>query len=362
MFKILIISVGKLSGGVEKYTLILGQVLASKGIEVHYALREGSWLDNQILNANKITVNLGKYSISDMIKLRDYVRERGINIVHCNSNNGLFISQLIQERSDCKKLAVIHGDVCVDQNHKGFLVSSIYKLLETWLIKQKCSCCVAVSKSIKRILIERGIHEKKIRTVYTGIDPIKYNRMPDFFANELCICTVGNLLPVKNHLLLLESLYLLRSKYPQVKCRCDIYGEGPERKKIEEYIRTKGLNNVSLKGFDENVRYKMNSYQIYIHTSKYESFGISIVEAMNAGCCIIANAVGGVNEILDDDCGFIIKDEDPDVIADCIATCYEDRELLTKISMAGKERFEKVFMSDSMAENLMKIYKELITV
>lgn len=57
-------------------------------------------------------------------------------------------------------------------------------------------------------------------------------------------------------------------------------------------------NRCSLKGYDKDVRSTLNRYSLYIHPSKYESFGISILEAMNAGCCVLANSVGGIKKLL----------------------------------------------------------------
>lgn len=360
MLKVLIVSVGKLSGGVEKYTLILGKMLKKKGVEVHYAIRRNAWLDSQLINERKVTIEMGKNSFSDMLKLKKYVKENGINIIHCNSNNGLFVCQLIRENCYCKKIGVIHGDVLIDQNHKGCFISKLYERMETWLIKRRCSKCIAVSNSIRNILVERGIPREKIDVVYTGIESIEYKTTPDYNAEVLNICTVGNLLPVKNQILLLSSLSLLNKKYPQVNYSCDVYGEGPERENLERCIETNNLNKVSLKGFDKNVRAKLNNYQIYIHTSKYESFGISIVEAMNAGCCVLANAVGGVNEIINNECGYILENETPDEIVDVLFYCYKNREELKRVAVNGKRRSQNMFSSLSMVNSILDVYNDMV--
>lgn len=360
MLKVLIVSVGKLSGGVESYTLILGKMLADKGVEVHYAIRKGAWLDSQLTNVRKIVVELGRNSLSDMKKLREYVEVYKINIIHCNSNNGLFVSQLIKENSECKKICVIHGDVKIDQNHKGCIISTLYEKLETWLLKKRCSHCIAVSESIKEILIDRGINKNRITVIYNGIVPFIYDKYPNYYADELKIVTVGNLLPVKNQIVLLQALYIISNKYPEIRYKCDIFGEGPERGNLEKFISEKALINIHLKGFDKQVREKLNEYQIYIHTSKYESFGIAIVEAMNAGCCVITSDVGGVKEIIAQDSGFIVASDDAEAIADYIYYCYKNRDVLMKIAKNGKRRSEIEFTSDVMIDHVMKIYRKLI--
>lgn len=360
MFKVLIVSVGKMSGGVESYTLILGKMLTNSGVDVHYAVRQGAWLDKQLTREKKIVVSMGKNILTDMRHLKAYVEEQKINIVQCNSNNGLLVSGFIKETASCKKIGVIHGDVKVDQAHKGVLATYIYEKIETHLIKKACTRCIAVSESIKSILIGRGVPEDKIDVIYTGIVPMEYTESPDYDAKQLKIVTVGNLLPVKNQIAILKALSVLKKKKPQFDFSCDIYGEGVERNHLEQYIAENELSNVSLKGFDKDVRGKLNKYQLYVHTSKYESFGISVVEAMDAGCCVLTSDVGGISEIVDNDCGIFINPDDTADFAEKIYQCGTDRNLLKSYANRGRERCQKEFYCTAMVENIMNIYRKLI--
>lgn len=360
MLKVMIVSVGKLSGGVESYTLILGKMLAENGVEVHYAVRQDAWLDRQLTDAKKVVVNLGNNLFADMRHLKAYVEQYGINIIHCNSNNGLFVSQLIKETSSCRKIGVIHGDVKIDQAHKGALVAGLYEKLETWLVKNTCTRCIAVSESIKNILIDRGVPEAILEVVYTGIVPMAYAKRPDYYAKELKVVTVGNLLPVKNQLALLKAFVAVRRKYPEIVLTCDIYGEGTERTNLEKFIAENKLSHVTLKGFDEEVRNKLNEYQVYVHTSKYESFGISIVEAMEAGCCILTSDAGGVREIIDPDCGIIIDPDNAEDFAEVLYHCSQDRDMLKHYAEKGRERCQNRFYCTTMLERILEIYRKLI--
>lgn len=354
--KVLIVSVGQISGGIERYTLTLGKKLENSGYEVHYALRANSWLDSEIVTEKKVRVEMGRHLILDMMTLKQYVKENNIPIIHCNSNNSLFVSLLIQEDNDHKKIGVIHGDVLADQQHKGRFIANVYSKLEKWLVNKHCSYCIAVSNSIKNILIERGVKENKIDVVYTGIESLTYSALPDYYNNVLNICSVGNLIPIKNHRKLLEALYDLKKEYPEIQVKCDIYGEGIERESLENYIEEHDMKYVSLKGYDVNVRSKLNEYALYIHPSKYESFGISILEAMNAGCCIIANNVGGMTEILDERSGYLIDAEDSRNIEKAIIRLYDDREVMKQYAINGKYRVEEMFTTDEMLRKTIEIY------
>ena len=357
--KVLLVSIGKMAGGIENYTITLGKLLVQNGIEVHYALRTESWLNENIQTDKKIMVSLGKKTFIDMKRINRYVKDENIDIVHCNSNNGLFVSLLVKENSSCKKIGVIHGDVMVDQAYKGKIVSWCYAKLETWLLNYTCCRCVAVSESMKEIIVNRGVSEKKVELVYNGIETYKYENFPDYFFNTLWICSVGNLLPSKNHIKLLEAMKKIKERCPEVKLKCDIYGEGIERKNLEQYIELNKLNNVALKGYDIHVREKLAGYPLYVHPSRYESFGISVLEAMDAGCCVIGNQVGGLKEILTDEVGYLIDCNDTDKLAETILMVYMNRKELAKKGKAGKEMCKNKFSTWNMTMKMMNLYNRI---
>lgn len=360
MHKVLIVSVGKLSGGVEKYTLMLKRYLRNEHYELHFAVRENTWLSDNLQSNHILKVRMGKSVILSMLAIKKYVELNDIDIIHCNSNNALFVSLLVNESATRKKIAVIHGDVLIDQENKGKLIQFMYEKLENWLLKNKSSKCVAVSKSLKNILVNRGIPEKKIVVIYNATEPVEYESKPDYYEKQIRICTVGYLLPQKNQMLLLEALDYLKYNEPNIRFSCDIYGEGPERFKLEKYIKDNDLHEVRLMGFDSEVRSKLNQYSLYVQPSKYESFGIAVVEAMNAGCYVIANDVGGMKEIVNKSVGSIIPMTDKKKLANVIKELYFDRILIEHKADAGKRHVDNLFSVKKMVFHYHRLYDKVL--
>lgn len=357
--KVLIVSVGKMAGGIENYTISLGKTLRRMNYEVYYAVRKNSWLNSQLDSNNKICLELGIHLIQDIIKLKLYVKKNKINLLHINSNNGLLVSVAIASNRYTKKLAVIHGDVKVDQMKKGKFIVAMYSLLETFLINHSCNKCIAVSESMKNILCNRGVKEDKIKIIHNAIEPYQYDSLPDYESEVLQMCNVGNLLPIKNQMTILRALSIINDKKMNVKIHCDIFGEGYERRVLEKYIMEKKID-VQLKGYDKDVRSTLNRYSLYIHPSKYESFGISILEAMNAGCCVLANSVGGIKEIIDNKTGYLIDCSDPDVLAAQIIYCYNNRDEIREKAICGKQKCATEFFDSVMARNVASLYREML--
>ena len=299
MKKILIVSVGKIFGGVEKYTLDIIQHLSALEYEIHIAIRKDGALANQIFCDRKILIDMSKFRLlSSMKQIRNYVQKNKIDLIHCNSNNALFLCSLIKNNR-IKKIGVIHGDVLIDQLNKGTLKANLYRALETWLIN-RCDGCIAVSHSLKNILISRGVNEDKLAVIYHGIEVMEYSALPEYSVTPIKICCVGNLMVSKNQIVLLKALNYLQTLHSNFDYECDLFGEGETRVELQKYINDHKLTKIRLKGFCDNIRSQLNKYTIYVQPSRYESFGIAVLEAMNAGCCVLASDVGGLREIVAD--------------------------------------------------------------
>ena len=100
----------------------------------------------------------------------------------------------------------------------------------------------------------------------------------DLFHKKITLVTVGRLAPQKNHLLAVDAAKLLKDR------GIDYYwffiGEGSERPKIEQRINMLGLGDtVSLLGMRTNPYPYIANCTIYVQTSSFEGFGLTIAEA-----------------------------------------------------------------------------------
>lgn len=111
--------------------------------------------------------------------------------------------------------------------------------------------------------------------------------------NEVDILGAGSFLPIKNWSLWINTLAKIVASKPDV--RALLIGDGPERKSIQQEIARLGLSaNVRLTG--SLPRYEvlrlMKSARVFLHTSRFESFGYVLVEAAAAGCRVVSTPVG----------------------------------------------------------------------
>ena len=113
------------------------------------------------------------------------------------------------------------------------------------------------------------------------------------------IITAGRLRFEKDFSTLIKAFSLLPDKE---NVRLTIYGEGPEREKLNRLIKDLSLEeHVSMPGFSNDINTCFRASDLFILSSIWEGFGNVIVEAMAAGCPVIAtDCRSGPREILED--------------------------------------------------------------
>ncbi len=109
----------------------------------------------------------------------------------------------------------------------------------------------------------------------------------------------GRLVRQKDFGVLIEAFHRVQSEYPS---RLVILGEGERRNELEGMVRARGLEDrVSLPGWAENPFAYMARAALFVLSSRYEGFGIVLVEAMACGCpAVSTDCPAGPAEILED--------------------------------------------------------------
>ena len=156
--------------------------------------------------------------------------------------------------------------------------------------------------------------------------------------NKIKLISVGRLEKEKNHIFLIRVMKKL-SNYRKILFSLDIYGAGRMRKSLNQEILKNDLqDSVSLKGNIEDLGKIWKEYQLYLHASLKEQFGLTILEALNAAIPCISLDHGAVNElIINGKNGFLIEGNDPEAFMKAIIKTVSDPILYQELS---KNAFE----------------------
>jgi alpha-maltose-1-phosphate synthase len=100
---------------------------------------------------------------------------------------------------------------------------------------------------------------------------------------------------------------------------------------------------------------------VFVCPSVYEPFGIINLEAMACRTPVVASAVGGIIEVVEDGrTGLLVPPARPDDLAAAIRRVLDDRDLARAFGEAGRRRVEERFSWASIAERTQAVYADAV--
>jgi glycosyltransferase involved in cell wall biosynthesis len=119
----------------------------------------------------------------------------------------------------------------------------------------------------------------------------------------------------------------------EVAMRLDLFGEGPERGRLERRVAQRGLDWVHLPGrvTRDQLRQAYWDADVYLTPVRLEAFGIAALEARTAGLPVLARSGSGVGDFIEDGVNGFLGDEDESLAA-ALADLVTDRDLRHRIA------------------------------
>ena len=178
----------------------------------------------------------------------------------------------------------------------------------------------AVSQYVRRDFQALYPHIRNIHVLYNTIETEKILSLKDeevpeglFSDKEFKICGVGKIVPVKGFMKLARVHKKLRDhNYP---VHTYILGEGPEKEKIEDYIRVNGMEDTfTFLGYQINPYKYVARCDAFVCASSAEGFSTAATEAVLVNTPVITTPVSGMEELLGEDpCGVICGSSEEDI-------------------------------------------------
>lgn len=178
-------------------------------------------------------------------------------------------------------------------------------------------------------------------------------------SDDFTIISSGGLVEHKNMDKLIEAFHKAFSNNKNTKLI--IYGEGPERKKLEKMIDEWRLNEqVKLMGLCDRkeIAKKMQESDCFALVSQGETFGVSYIEALATGLPVIATACGGPEDFVTEDNGLLIPVNDVDSIVNALKEMYRNSKNYNKKEISETTRTK--FAANRVAKRLVEVYEDTI--
>ena len=199
----------------------------------------------------------------------------------------------------------------------------------------------------------------RIHRVYNGLNLAEFGRA-NFSSDPPLIVAIGRLIVKKGFANLIRACALLVERGRLFQC--EIFGEGPLENQLLGQIEESGLKElVQLPGPkpQHQLRERLAAANVFVLPSVPEAEGgmdnlpTVIMEAMATGLPVVSTRIGGIPEmVIDNETGFLVRPDDPVLLADAIEKVINDRSLGQKLGQAGHGRAQTLFSIEKNVRDL----------
>ncbi len=355
-------------GGAE---MLLGQFAAAApgaGIRLQVVQledRDGSPAAAPLIDAGVQPVSLklgGRPSVHDVRALRSHIRAVKPDIVHTHLGTADFIGGIAARSLGVPAVATIHA---VRQRNSGMTRAKD----AVFTFSQRCCAArvIVVSDSARRAYLREspGMEDRVVR-IYNGVDfpaapgsgaavRAEFGLAPD----DLVVGMVSALRPEKGHDVALRAIALLREHFPEV--RLLIAGRGAYAEELARLAAPLG-ESVVLAGARTNVASVFDALDVCLHPSRMDAFPTTLIEALAASVPVLATAVGGIPEIIDDgSTGVLVHaPPSPEEIALALGSLLADPVRRVALAAAGRVAYEDRFTAGPWAQRTRGLYDEVL--
>ena len=149
------------------------------------------------------------------------------------------------------------------------------------------------------------------------------------------------------------------------RLRLLIVGGGPDREKLESLSETLGIRDVTSfagKISHEEVPTYLSKLDIFVALSRYESFGVAVIEASACGLPVVVSEVGGLPEVVKDrKTGLIVPDESPKAAAEAIKSLLVNPSLSRKMGRLGRKHVKNNYSWSSSVSQMEYVYNSVLS-
>ena len=224
---------------------------------------------------------------------------------------------------------------------------------------------IAISDAVRRFLERAGHDPAKLVTIRYGLDELPAARSDPtpgdagIPADVPLALAVGRLIAQKDHATLLHAFARVRPALPAA--RLAILGAGPLEAETRRLVAELELEDAVVLPGRTDIRDWLERANVFVHTSRWEGFGIVLLEAMLAGLPVVATRVSAVPEVVaDGETGVLLEAGDIEGLATALEGLLSDRERARALGEAGRRRVREEFSVARMAERTQAVYAEAL--
>ncbi len=307
-------------------------------------------------------LSAGVFALSFGARLVSLCRRHGIGLVHANGITPLVLCAAAVKLSGRKLVYHLH-DTLLSPDGGGNMSTGGQRILR-FFMKGFADAVVANSQftadtvpaSCRRLA-------GKLTVIHNGIEINGGEPAPRLREGRLRLLSFGRLDSRKGFQMGIEAVELLRARWG-IEVEYTILGEGPYRADLESLSCRLGVADlVCIPGFSDDVAGRIRESDAVLVPSLWqEPFGLTVIESMVERRVVVASAVGGIPEIIEDGrTGMLVGLEDmPRQIAERVAMIAASPDTSDLIALRARQTVLERFSMDRMAAGLTSLYSSVM--
>jgi glycosyltransferase involved in cell wall biosynthesis len=301
-------------------------------------------------------------------KATAYLRARNVQILHSHRYKENLLSALLAWR--CRVPYVVRTRHGLPEAFKGIrhlkhrAMIRLDRLADRYLTKrvisvsaEQCEHLVKVLPERKLVVIRNGLD---LSSVGSELSPAEAKKRLGIDGDCPVLGYAGRLEPIKRLDIFLAAAAQIAGRVPE--SRFVIAGEGSEGPRLRNQVSTQGLQGrVLFLGHRSDIHNVLRAFDIFVLTSDHEGLPMVLLEALYLGVPVVARAVGGIPEVIENGLsGILLDSPEPRLLADACERLLRDVTLRARLSRAGIERVADHFSVTETARQVGDLYLSLI--
>lgn len=203
--------------------------------------------------------------------------------------------------------------------------------------------------------------KEKSTVIYNGIDLKFWLNTTNRSASPPVIVSVGSLVSVKGHDILIDAFKDVQSHLPGSELL--LVGSGSMEESLRKQVASLDLTgNVTFTGWLERreIRQIHERANVFVLPSRSEGLGIALLEAMAAGLPCVATNVGGIPEVINDSTtGTLVPPNDSEALRDALLEILTDREWASRLAKNARQR-SKAFSWERALDRYEEVFQDVL--
>lgn len=297
--------------------------------------------------------------------LAEYLRDHQIDLLCTHGYKANVVGHFAAKHAEVPSVPFVHGF-----SSETWQVTLYERLERSLLIRSPWVVCTSPAQARELGRLRRGRHAPLViqnavlapRETVRAQESVPSREELGFTGRAFVFGAAGRLSKEKGHRFLLDAFALLHKMLPGQQMQLLLLGEGREETSLRAQARRLGIeSSVCFAGFQSKPVSWMKVMDCLVHPSINDGTPNSVLEAMLLGVPVVATAVGGVPEIVENgQTGLLVEPGQPVQIAEAMKKMVRSASLRKQLAAEAKYHVQENFSPKRQRSLLEMLYKMLL--